>query len=368
MGPSVLLCPLLAVHFRSSDKNIKKNVKMHHQNEFLVFVFLVIAIRTCHTYPRPQNVESPVVDVAKETEYEEHRDAELQESINGGQSGRALLFPYNGILAIELNDRPKRQDDEQATSIETTTEQNAEEISKSKLPESYAGRFEGLNIGNILSIAGAKPQAFTRGEASYGRKRRNTEEKEEIITDDDEEDDVSESTTTEKTESKLPESYVGRFKGLNIANNLSIAGAKPQAFTRSEASYGRKRRNSGEDDAEKVEHAKNEEIPVAMADQMTEIENVQALWLEFLQHGISSRRKRQEEAREGKEITGDGENEEIQDSLAFQLEDIENVQALWLEFLQHGISSRRKRQEEAKGNGENVETKNVEIPDAMVDQ
>merc|ERR1712226_1684781 len=81
-----------------------------------------------------------------------------------------------------------------------------------------------------------------------------------------------------------------------------------------------------------------------MADQMTEIENVQALWLEFLQHGISSRRKRQEEAREGKEITGDGENEEIQDSLAFQLEDIENVQALWLEFLQHGISSRRKRQ------------------------
>merc|ERR1712051_433845 len=173
---------------------------MHHQNEFLVFVFLVIAIRTCHTYPRPQNVESPVVDVAKETEYEEHRDTELQESINGGQSGRALLFPYNGILAIELNDRPKRQDDEQATSSETTTEENnAEEISKSKLPESYAGRFEGLNIGNILSIAGAKPQAFTRGEASYGRKRRNTEEKEEIITDD--EDDVSESTTTEKTES-----------------------------------------------------------------------------------------------------------------------------------------------------------------------
>ena len=70
--------------------------------QFLVFVFLVIAIRTCHTFPRPINpdVESPVVDVAKETEYEEHRDADLQESINAGQSGRALLFPYNGILAI----------------------------------------------------------------------------------------------------------------------------------------------------------------------------------------------------------------------------------------------------------------------------
>jgi len=149
---------------------------MHHQNEFLVFVFLVIAIRTCHTLPRPQNVDNPVVDVAKETEYEEHRDADLQESINGGQSGRALLFPYNGILAIELNDRPKRQDDE-ATSIETATEENAEEISQSKLPESYAGRFEGLDIGNILSIAGAEPQAFTRGEASYGRKRRMLEKK-----------------------------------------------------------------------------------------------------------------------------------------------------------------------------------------------
>ena len=63
-------------------------------------MFLVIAIRTCHTLPRPQNVDNPVVDVAKETEYEEHRDADLQESINAGQSGRALLFPYNGILAI----------------------------------------------------------------------------------------------------------------------------------------------------------------------------------------------------------------------------------------------------------------------------
>ena len=70
--------------------------------QFLVFVFLVIAIRTCHTFPRPINpdVESPVVDVAKETEYEEHRDADLIESINGGQSGRALLFPYNGVLAL----------------------------------------------------------------------------------------------------------------------------------------------------------------------------------------------------------------------------------------------------------------------------
>jgi len=216
-----------------------------------------------------------------------------------------------------------------------------------------------LNIANILSIAGAKPQAFTRGEASYGRKRRNAGEEEEINT---EEEDVSETTTTEKTESKLPESYVGRFKGLNIASILSIAGAKPQAFTRGEASYGRKRRNTEDD--ENVSD-KNEEIPDAMADQMTEIENVQALWMEFLQHGISSRRKRQEEANDDENDLD--KNREIPDSLAFQLDDIENVQALWLEFLQHGISSRRKRQEEAKGD-ENVEVKNEEIPDAMADQ
>merc|ERR1712203_373525 len=97
---------------------------------------------------------------------------------------------------------------------------------------------------------------------------------------------------------------------------------------------------------------KNEEIPDAMADQMTEIENVQALWMEFLQHGISSRRKRQEGANNDENDLD--KNREIPDSLAFQLDDIENVQALWLEFLQHGISSRRKRQEEAKGD-ENVE-------------
>merc|ERR1711981_1529000 len=111
--------------------------------------------------------------------------------------------------------------------------------------------------------------------------------KNEIIT----EDDVVSETTTEKTGSKLPESYAGRFKGLNIANILSIAGAKPQAFTRGEASYGRKRRNAGEEEEEDVE-AKNEEIPDAMADQMTEIENVQALWMEFLQEGRDKRRQK----------------------------------------------------------------------------
>merc|ERR1719367_2577244 len=98
---------------------------------------------------------------------------------------------------------------------------------------------------------------------------------------------------------------------------------------------------------------------------MTEIENVQALWMEFLQHGISSRRKRQEEANDDENDLD--QNREIPDSLAFQLDDIEDVQALWLEFLQHGISSRRKRQEEAIGD-ENVEVKNEEIPDAMADQ
>ena len=244
-----------------------------------------------------------------------------------------------------MNDRPKRQDNVQTDNIETATEENAEEISKSKLPESYAGRFEGLNIGNILSIAGAKPQAFTRGEASYGRKRRNAGEEEEINT---EEEDVSETTTTEKTESKLPESYVGRFKGLNIASILSIAGAKPQAFTRGEASYGRKRRNTEDD--ENVSD-KNEEIPDAMADQMTEIENVQALWMEFLQHGISSRRKRQEEAKGDENV--EVKNEEIPDAMADQMTEIENVQALWMEFLQHGISSRRKRQNDIEATDDN---------------
>jgi len=135
---------------------------------------------------------------------------------------------------------------------------------------------------------------------------------------------------------------------LNIANILSIAGAEPQAFTRGEASYGRKRRNAGEEEIitdnydENVE-AKNEEIPDAMADQMTEIENVQALWLEFLQHGISSRKKRHEE----KEITSENsesKNEALPDAMADQMTEIENIQAFWLEFLQHGISSRRKRQ------------------------
>merc|ERR1739844_524432 len=105
-----------------------------------------------------------------------------------------------------------------------------------------------------------------------------------------------------------------------------------------------------------------------MADQMTEIENVQALWLEFLQHGISSGKKRQE----AKEITGENvetKNEGIPDAMADQMTEIENVQALWLEFLQHGISSRRKRQNlqfeiEATDNQDKVDpnTKIIAVP------
>ena len=83
-----------------------------------------------------------------------------------------------------------------------------------------------------------------------------------------------------------------------------------------------------------------------MNDQLEDIEKIQSLWLDFLQHGISSRRKRQSvevalEKALDKEVVVKGN---LPESMADQMTEIQNVQELWLEFLQHGISSRRRRQ------------------------
>ena len=357
---------------------------------------------------------------AKEYQYEEQRDHELQESINGGQSGWALyLISEGGNPKKVLNDnRPKRQE---TKPVPVPVAEPAQE--PSNLPESYAGRFTGSAIALANKLAGAQKQAIAgEGEVSYGRKKRHDTG---VPHSHPHPEPVS-APEPAKEPSNLPESYAGRFTGsaIALANKLAgamrqaiagegevsygrkkrqtafageiirqyninilfsynsqkcflkvaeqfvnndapragkstqladrlsgssiaianqLAGAEKQAVVRGEASYGRKKRSD-------TEEQPSEELPKdlkeSMNDQLEDIEKIQSLWLDFLQHGISSRRKRQSvkvamEKALDKEVVAKGN---LPESMADQMTEIQNVQELWLEFLQHGISSRRRRQ------------------------
>ena len=133
------------------------------------------------------------------------------------------------------------------------------------------------------------------------------------------------------------------MSGSSIAIANQLAGAENQAVVRGEASYGRKKRSDTE---EQPSEELSKDLKESMNDQLEDIEKIQSLWLDFLQHGISSRRKRQSvevalEKALDKEVVAKGN---LPESMADQMTEIQNVQELWLEFLQHGISSRRRRQ------------------------
>ena len=210
--------------------------------QLLVLVFLVIAPAT-QAMPKPQLQNGHMVPTdaseAKEYQYEEQRDHELQESINGGQSGWALyLISEGGNPKKVLNDnRPKRQETEP---VPVSVAEPAQE--PSNLPESYAGRFTGSAIALANKLAGAQKQAIAgEGEVSYGRKKRHdtgvphTHPHSEPVA-------VNEPA---KEPSNLPESYAGRFTGSAIALANKLAGAMRQAIAgEGEVSYGRKKRQA----------------------------------------------------------------------------------------------------------------------------
>merc|ERR1711902_74103 len=119
-----------------------------------------------------------------------------------------------------------------------------------------------------------------------------------------------------------------RLSGSSIAIANQLAGAEKQAVVRGEASYGRKKRSD-------TEEQPSEELPKdlkeSMNDQLEDIEKIQSFWLDFLQHGISSRRKRQSvevalEKALDKEVVAKGN---LPESMADQMTEIQNVQELW---------------------------------------
>lgn len=299
------------------------------QNKLFVFGFLVIIIPTCCALPKPQVQKNghmlPVeIDEARETKkqevnYETKRDADLHESVNGGQSGGWTLYFSGNSEDTISSSRPKRHE----TGFEHEHPEvlvNAEE--PSNLPESYAGRFDGSAIAIANQLAGASSQAVSRGDASYGRKKRQAAFAiaQQFVA----EEPIAEESRDGKAleepaePANLPESYAGRFDGSAIAIANKLAGASSQAVARGEASYGRKRRQApeessffgnlvptpeesrdaksiGDDGEVNIEIKIEETIPASMADQMKEIHEIQNFWANFLRHGISSRRKRQAE-------------------------------------------------------------------------
>ena len=176
---------------------------------------------------------------AKEYQYEEQRDHELQESINGGQSGWALyLISEGGNPKKVLNDnRPKRQE---TKPVPVPVAEPAQE--PSNLPESYAGRFTGSAIALANKLAGAQKQAIAgEGEVSYGRKKRHDTG---VPHSHPHPEPVS-APEPAKEPSNLPESYAGRFTGSAIALANKLAGAMRQAIAgEGEVSYGRKKRQT----------------------------------------------------------------------------------------------------------------------------
>merc|ERR1739846_303690 len=94
---------------------------------------------------------------------------------------------------------------------------------------------------------------------------------------------------------------------------------------------------------------KNEEIPDAMADQMTEIENVQTLWMEFLQHGISSRRKRQNDI----EATDDNQGKVIPSNTKITVPiqvKVKNWGETGIESPKNEVKNRRKKRQSLEFN------------------
>ena len=210
--------------------------------QLLVLVFLVIAPAT-QAMPKPQLQNGHMVPTdaseAKEYQYEEQRDHELQESINGGQSGWALyLISEGGNPKKVLNDnRPKRQE---TKPVPVPVAEPAQE--PSNLPESYAGRFTGSAIALANKLAGAQKQAIAgEGEVSYGRKKRHDTG---VPHSHPHPEPVS-APEPAKEPSNLPESYAGRFTGSAIALANKLAGAMKQAIAGDgEVSYGRKKRQT----------------------------------------------------------------------------------------------------------------------------
>ena len=172
---------------------------------------------------------------AKEIKYEELREHDLQESVNGGQSGWALSLISQGQPALEVvwGSRPKRQAEDGEEPMMDHLQAPSEKLAP--IDPEYAKRLEGSAIYKALQLAGAGRQEVSRGPGGYGRRRRQTEDKQT-------EEESAEATVD--APAPIDPEYAKRLEGSAIYKALKIAGAARQEVSRGPGGYGRKRRQT----------------------------------------------------------------------------------------------------------------------------
>ena len=155
-----------------------------HQEMFILFQLflpLLVIVATCHAFPKPTEEEQKdgiVHDEAQETIYEDLRDHELQDSLNGGQSGLALELISHGENPSDLWSRLKRQEImadhlEVPESSPIDEEVEATEAPAPIVNAAYAARLEASQAAIALAnkLAGARRQTIERV-PGYGRRKR----------------------------------------------------------------------------------------------------------------------------------------------------------------------------------------------------
>ena len=136
----------------------------------------MVIVATCYAFPKPNQEDGIVNDEAQETQYEDARDHELQDSLNGGQSGLALELISHGENPKDLWNRLKRQEEVQMSDdleVPESTEIEATEAPAPIVNEAYAARLGPANAALALArkLSGAKRQEIARV-PGYGRKKR----------------------------------------------------------------------------------------------------------------------------------------------------------------------------------------------------
>merc|ERR1712004_478524 len=211
-----LVVSVVGVHTVTRTRTLNLKIMVAQK----LFLPLLVIVATCHAFPKPteEQTDGIVHDEAQETIYEDLRDHELQDSLNGGQSGLALELISHGENPSDLWSRLKRQEMADHLEVPESTEVEPTEAPVPIVNAAYAARLEGSAIALANKLANAKRQKIERV-PGYGRRKRQVKTEDEI---------VPESTEVEPTEAPAPivnAAYAARLEGSAIALANKLANA-----------------------------------------------------------------------------------------------------------------------------------------------
>merc|ERR1711993_135532 len=164
-----LVVSVVGVHTVTRTRTLNLKIMVAQK----LFLPLLVIVATCHAFPKPteEQKDGIVHDEAQETIYEDLRDHELQDSLNGGQSGLALELISHGENPSDLWSRLKRQEMADHLEVPESTEVEPTEAPAPIVNAAYAARLEGSAIALANKLANAKRQKIERV-PGYGRRKR----------------------------------------------------------------------------------------------------------------------------------------------------------------------------------------------------